>query len=195
MGNLIAQRDIEKVFGADEYSIIGIAGVAGIAIELVRLFQVELQHYEKVEGLPLSLDGKANRLGALVRGNLDQAMAGLAVIPMLAGWDIQRRQGRIFSYDATGGRYEETGFHAIGSGAAFARGSLKKTHRPGLGEDAAIAAAIRSLYDAADDDSATGGPDLARSIFPVVMSASAGGVRQLSSDQVAEITTRVLEML
>ncbi len=114
---------------------------------------------------------------------------------MLAGWDIQRRQGRIFSYDATGGRYEETGFHAIGSGAAFARGSLKKTHRPGLGEDAAIAAAIRSLYDAADDDSATGGPDLARSIFPVVMSASAGGVRQLSSDQVAEITTRVLEML
>ena len=114
MGTMIAQREIEKVFGADEHSIIGIAGVAGIAVELVRLFQVELQHYEKVEGLPLSLDGKANRLGALVRGNLDQAMAGLAVIPMLAGWDIQRRQGRIFSYDATGGRYEETGFHAIG---------------------------------------------------------------------------------
>ncbi|WP_341728362.1 proteasome subunit beta [Brooklawnia sp.] len=195
MGNLIAQRDIEKVFTADEYSVIGIAGVAGIAIELVRLFQVELQHYEKVEGIPLSLDGKANRLGALVRGNLDKAMAGLAVVPMLTGWDIERRQGRIFSYDATGGRYEETGFHAIGSGAAFARGSLKKTHHRDLGEDDAIAAAIRSLYDAADDDSATGGPDLARNIFPVVMSASARGVRQLSSDQVADITTRVLETL
>ncbi len=195
MGNIIAQRDIEKVFTADEYTIIGIAGVAGIAIELVRLFQVELQHYEKVEGLPLSLDGKANRLGALVRSNLSQAMAGLAVIPMLAGWDLQRQQGRIFSYDATGGRYEETGFHAIGSGAAFARGSLKKTHRPELGEEEAIAAAIRSLYDAADDDSATGGPDLARKIFPVVMSASHQGVRQLTSDQVAAITTRVLEML
>lgn len=195
MGNLIAQRDIEKVFGADEFSIIGIAGVAGLAIELVRLFQVELQHYEKVEGIPLSLDGKANRLGALVRGNLQQAMNGLAVIPMLAGWDIERTQGRIFSYDATGGRYEETGFHAIGSGAAFARGSLKKTHRPDLDEDAAIAAAIRSLYDAADDDSATGGPDLARNIFPVVMSASATGVRQLSTDDVSGITTRVLEML
>ena len=171
------------------------AGVAGIAIELVRLFQVELQHYEKVEGIPLSLDGKANRLGALVRGNLDKAMAGLAVVPMLTGWDIERRQGRIFSYDATGGRYEETGFHAIGSGAAFARGSLKKTHHRDLGEDDAIAAAIRSLYDAADDDSATGRPNLARNIFPVVMSASARGVRQLSSDQVADITTRVLETL
>lgn len=195
MGNLIAQRDIEKVFGADEHSIVGIAGVAGIAIELVRLFQVELQHYEKIEGVSLSLDGKANRLGALVRGNLGLAMQGMVVIPMLAGWDAERRLGRIFSYDATGGRYEETGFHAVGSGAAFARGSLKKTHQPNQDEDAAIAAVIRSLYDAADDDAATGGPDLARSIFPVVMTATASGVRQLPTAEVAELTTRVLEML
>lgn len=195
MGNLIAQRDIEKVFIADEHAIVGIAGVAGIAIETVRLFQVELQHYEKLEGLPLSLDGKANRLGALVRGNLDRALSGLAVIPMLAGWDTERGQGRIFSYDATGGRYEETGFHAVGSGAAFARGSLKKTHRNNLDEDGAIAAVIRSLYDAADDDAATGGPDLARQIFPVVMTATAAGVRQLSTDEVADLTTQVLEML
>lgn len=195
MGNLIAQREIEKVFGADEHSIVGIAGVAGIAIDLVRLFQVELQHYEKIEGVPLSLDGKANRLGAMVRGNLQLAMQGMVVIPMLAGWDVGRRQGRIFSYDATGGRYEETGFHAVGSGAAFARGSLKKTHQPNQDEDAAITAAIRALYDAADDDAATGGPDLARRIFPVVMTASAAGVRQLPTAEVAELTTQVLEML
>lgn len=195
MGNLIAQRDIEKVFGADDHSIVGIAGVAGIAIELVRLFQVELQHYEKIEGLPLSLDGKANRLGALVRSNLALAMQGLVAVPLLAGWDAGRRQGRIFSYDATGGRYEETGFHAVGSGAAFARGSLKKTHQSNQDEDAAISAVIRSLYDAADDDAATGGPDLARAIFPVVMTATATGVRQLPTTEVAELTTRVLELL
>lgn len=195
MGNLIAQRDIEKVFGADEHAIVGIAGAAGIAIELVRLFQVELQHYEKIEGLPLSLDGKANRLGAMVRSNLTLAMQGLGVIPMLAGWDPERRLGRIFSYDLTGGRYEETGFHAVGSGAAFARGSLKKTHNANQDAEAAIIAVIRSLYDAADDDAATGGPDLARQIFPVVMTATDDGVRQLTSGEVAELTTRVLEAL
>ncbi|MDI9628682.1 MAG: proteasome subunit beta [Acidobacteriota bacterium] len=195
MGTMIAQREIEKVFGADEHSIIGIAGVAGIAVELVRLFQVELQHYEKIEGVPLSLDGKANRLGALVRGNLTMAMQGLAVIPMLAGWDHERREGRIFGYDATGGRYEESGFHAIGSGAAFARGSLKKTHNPDSAAGEAIAAVIRSLYDAADDDAATGGPDLARRIFPVVMTATPAGVQQLPVAEVADLTTRVLETM
>lgn len=195
MGNLIAQRDIEKVFSADDESIVGIAGVAGPAIELVRLFQVELQHYEKIEGVALSLDGKANRLGALVRGNLAMALQGMAVVPVLAGWDAGRRQGRIFGYDATGGRYEETGFHAVGSGAAFARGSMKKTHDPGQDEQAAILAVIRSLYDAADDDSATGGPDLARRIFPVVMTATTAGVRQLPVAEVAELTTQVLEMM
>ena len=195
MGTMIAQREIEKVFGADEHSIIGIAGVAGIAVELVRLFQVELQHYEKIEAVPLSLDGKANRLGALVRGNLSMAMQGLAVIPMLAGWDHERREGRFFGYDATGGRYEESGFHAIGSGAAFARGSLKKTHNPASAAGEAIAAVIRSLYDAADDDAATGGPDLARRIFPVVMTATESGVQQLPVAEVAELTTRVLETM
>ncbi len=195
MGNLIAQRDIEKVFSADDESIVGIAGVAGPAIELVRLFQVELQHYEKIEGVALSLDGKANRLGALVRSNLAMAMQGMVVVPMLAGWDAGRRQGRIFGYDATGGRHEETGFHAVGSGAAFARGSLKKTHDASLDAHAAILAVIRSLYDAADDDSATGGPDLARRIFPVVMTATASGVRQLPVDEVAELTSQVLETM
>lgn len=193
MGTVIAQRDIEKVFPADDYSIVGIAGVAGLAIELVRLFQVELEHYEKIEGVGLSLDGKANRLGALVRANMGLAMQGLTVLPVFAGWDLTQKTGRIFSYDATGGRYEETGFHAVGSGAAYARGSLKKTLNPYGDENQAIASVIRALYDAADDDSATGGPDLARAIFPKVICATARGVREVASEEVAAITEHVVE--
>ena len=132
MGNLIAHREIEKVFPADEYCCVGIAGTAGIAVELVRLFQVELEHYEKIEGALLSLDGKANRLSAMIRGNLGLAMQGLAVVPLFAGYDLDRRAGRIFSYDVTGGRYEEHDHHSVGSGSVFARGSLKKRWRPGL---------------------------------------------------------------
>ena len=132
MGNIIAQRDIEKVFPADEFSCVGIAGTAGLAVEMVRLFQVELEHYEKIEGTTLSLDGKANRLAALIRGNLGLAMQGLAVVPLFAGYDLDAGQGRIFSYDVTGGRYEEHAFHSVGSGSLFARGSLKKLYRDDL---------------------------------------------------------------
>lgn len=184
MGNVIAQRDIEKVFAADSHSAIGIAGTAGLAIELVRLFQVELEHYEKIEGVPLSLDGKANRLSALIRGNLPLAMQGLAVVPMLAGYDLDRGRGRIFSYDVTGGRYEEHDFHAVGSGSYFARGSLKKLYRADAAESEAIDIALEALYDAADDDSATGGPDLARRIYPVVAAITAEGVRMLPEEDV-----------
>jgi proteasome beta subunit len=183
MGNLIAQHDIEKVFAADDYCVIGIAGTAGLAVELVRIFQVELEHYEKIEGLPLSLDGKANRLSSLLRGNLDMAMQGLAVVPLLAGFDTGRSAGRIFSYDVTGGRYEEHDFYAVGSGSSFARGSLKKLFRRGAGTDEAIRIALEALYDAADDDSATGGPDLTRRIFPVVATVEADGVRFVTDDE------------
>ena len=162
MGNIIAQNDIEKVFVADEHSVIGIAGTAGLAVELVRIFQVELEHYEKIEGLPLSLDGKANRLATMLRSNLGLAMQGLAVVPLFAGYDLARSRGRIFSYDVTGGRYEEHDFYAVGSGSTFARGSLKKLYRRSATTDDAVQAALEALYDAADDDSATGGPDLTR---------------------------------
>lgn len=192
MGNLIAQRDIEKVFGADDYSVVGIAGTAGLAIELVRLFQVELQHYEKIEGNPLSLDGKANRLASMLRANLGLAMQGLGVLPLFAGFDQGRRLGRIFSYDATGGKYEETAFHAVGSGQMFARGSLKKLYRPNLDERGAAIAAVQALYDAADDDSATGGPDLARGIYPMVLSTSQAGVRHFSDQELADIGALVI---
>ncbi|MGI9156004.1 MAG: proteasome subunit beta, partial [Marmoricola sp.] len=187
MGNIIAQRDILKVFPTDEFSCVGIAGTAGIAVELVRLFQTELEHYEKIEGTTLSIDGKANRLSALIRGNLAMAMQGLAVVPLFAGFDPNTRQGRIFSYDVTGGRYEETAFHSVGSGSVFARGSLKKLYRDDLGVEGCTTAVIQALYDAADDDSATGGPDLARRIFPVVSMVTADGHRRLSEDEVAEI--------
>jgi proteasome beta subunit len=192
MGNIIAQRDIEKVFAADEFSIIGIAGAAGLAVELVGLFQVELEHYEKIEGAPLSLVGKANRLATMIRLNLGLAMQGLVVVPLFAGWDELTEEGRIFSYDATGGRYEEHAYFSVGSGSVFARGSLKKLYRPDFNADEAALAVIQALYDAADDDSATGGPDMQRKIFPVVLAATSDGVRKLSEEETTEMITRLM---
>jgi proteasome beta subunit len=192
MGNIIAQRDIEKVFPADEYSCVGIAGTAGLAVELVRLFQTELEHYEKIEGMTLSMDGKANRLAALIRSNLGMAMQGLAIVPLFAGFDLAAGQGRIFSYDVTGGRYEETAFHSVGSGSLFARGALKKLYREDLSETECVTALVQALYDAADDDSATGGPDLTRRIFPVVQVITAAGGRRLAEADVAEIADSVI---
>jgi proteasome beta subunit len=196
MGNLIAQRDMEKVFQADEFSAVGIAGTAGVAIELVRLFQVELEHYEKLEGVNLSLEGKANRLSLLIRNNLPMAMQGLAVVPLFAGYDLEApspaEAGRIFSYDVTGGRYEERYFHSVGSGSVFARGALKKLYRDDFTEADAILAAVQALYDAADEDSATGGPDLTRRIFPVVTAVDANGFRKLTDDETASIAESVV---
>ena len=192
MGNYIAQRDIEKVFHADDYSCVGIAGTAGIAIEMVRLFQVELEHYEKIEGTTLSLEGKANRLAQMIRGNLGMAMQGLAVVPLFAGYDLETDDSRIFSYDITGGRYEEHKFHSVGSGSLFARGALKKLWREDFSVDDAILCAVQSLYDAADEDSATGGPDLTRRIFPVVATVTTDGYRRLSDDEVGEFVETVI---
>ncbi len=188
-GNMISQRDIEKVFRSDDFSCIGIAGVAGLGIEIVRLFQVELEHYEKLEGRLLSLEGKANRLAGIVRANLGAAMQGLVVVPIFAGYDTEEGVGRIFSYDVVGGRYEEHRFHSIGSGSVFARGSLKKLYSDGMSHQDAIMACMQALYDAADDDSATGGPDMSRRIFPIVATITADGYQRLSdaeSGQYAE---------
>jgi proteasome beta subunit len=192
MGNIIAQRDIEKVFPADEFSCVGIAGSAGLAVELVRLFQTELEHYEKIEGTTLSMDGKANRLAALIRSNLGMAMQGLAVVPLFAGYDLTTEQGRIFSYDLTGGRYEETAFHSVGSGSLFARGALKKLYREDLDAEDCVTAVLQALYDAADDDSATGGPDVTRRIFPVVAVVTADGFKQVPDAEVAQLADRVI---
>jgi len=192
MGSMIASRHIEKVFPADDYSAIGIAGTAGLAVELVRLFQLELEHYEKIEGSLLSLDGKANRLATIVRGQLGLALQGLAVVPLFGGYDLDRRTGRIFSYDVTGGRYEEQEHHAIGSGAVFARGSLKKRWRPGLDSASAVRVAVESLVDAADDDSATGGPDSERRIWPVVATVTESGYLRVPDEELAAATAGIV---
>ncbi|MEV6160929.1 proteasome subunit beta [Streptomyces sp. NPDC052052] len=193
MGNMIAQRDVQKVFPADEYSAVGIAGTAGIAVEMVKLFQLELEHFEKVEGAQLSLEGKANRLSTMIRGNLAMAMQGLAVVPLFAGFDIDRGKGRIFSYDVTGGRSEEYGYATTGSGSVFARGSMKKLYREDLTEEQALTLVVQALYDAADDDSATGGPDMARRIYPIVTVITDEGFRKLTDAESSEIARSILD--
>lgn len=192
MGNIIASRDIEKVFPADDLSVVGIAGTAGLAVEMVKLFQVELEHFEKLEGHTLSLEGKANRLTNLIRANLGMAMQGLAVVPLFAGVDSDTGLGRIFSYDVTGGRSNETGYASTGSGSMFARGSLKKRYTHGVTEDEAIRLSVEALYDAADDDSATGGPDLTRKIWPIVVSITADGLRRLEDTDVQTVVEAVV---
>jgi proteasome beta subunit len=196
MGNMIGSRDIEKVHAADPYSLVGAAGTAGVAIELIRLFQLQLEHYEKIEGAMLSLEGKANQLATMVRNNLPAAMQGLAVVPILAGFDLAAtdpaRAGRIFSYDVAGGLYEEKDYDGVGSGSVFAKSALKKRYRPGLPADEAIRLSVEALYDAADDDTATGGPDLSRKIYPVVMTATAEGTRRLPDTEAAAVAEAVV---
>ncbi|MFF0813699.1 proteasome subunit beta [Rhodococcus sp. NPDC003318] len=197
MGNLIASRDVEKVYVTDDYSAAGIAGTAGVAIELVRLFAVELEHYEKIEGVPLTFDGKANRLSSMVRGNLGAAMQGLAVVPLLVGYDLDAagpaQAGRIVSYDVVGGRYEErSGYHAVGSGSLFAKSALKKIYDASADETGALRAAVEALYDAADDDSATGGPDLTRGIYPTAVVITDAGAVEMPEDRLAEIARAVI---
>jgi proteasome beta subunit len=195
-GNLIAQRDIEKVFATDDYSLVGIAGAAGLAVEVVRLYQVELEHYEKIEGIQLTLDGKANRLATMIRGNLGEALQGLAVLPLFAGFDLDAPDpasaGRIFSFDITGGRYPEQYHHCVGSGSLFARGALKKLWRPGMDRAEAVRTVVEALYDAADDDAATGGPDLTRGIFPVVMTATAAGTQRVPNEDLEGVVRAIL---
>jgi proteasome beta subunit len=191
-GNMISKRDVEKVFRADEYSAIAIAGTLAIALELVRLFGVELEHYEKLEGRSLTLEGKANRLSKMIRDNLMAAMQGLAVIPLFVGYDEGARTGRIFSYDVAGGPYEEHRFHSIGSGSAFAKSALKKYYSDDMSVPDAALACVQSLYDAADDDSATGGPDLTRQIFPVIVTVTEDGFNALSESESAAYAQQVV---
>lgn len=192
-GHIIAHRAMEKVFPADRHSAVAIAGAAGPAVQMVRLFQTQLEHYEKVEGVALSLEGKANQLGQMVREHLPMAMQGLVVVPLFAGYDLSRGQGRIYSYDVTGGHYEETDHAATGSGGRDARTTIKLGWRPGLGRDEGIELAVRALYEAADEDAATGGPDLVRGIFPMVATVTVDGYDTVSDTEVAERFGALLE--
>ena len=192
-GHAIANRRIEKVFPADDHSGVAIAGTAGLAVEMVRLFQVQLEHYEKVEGEALSLEGKANQLAQMVRANLPAAMQGLVVVPLFAGYDLRRGHGRVFSYDAVGGKYEEADFAANGSGSVHARNWIKAGWREDVDAGTAVDLAIRSLFAAADEDTATGGPDLVRGIFPLVATIDADGFRTMPESEVAERAQALLE--
>lgn len=192
-GNFIADAKIRKVFPADALSAIAIAGAAGQAVEVVKIFQLELEHYEKITGDRLSLEGKANRLAQMIRGNLPSAMQGLVVVPLFGGYDERRREGRIFYYDATGGRWEEDDYQTTGSGGLPAKNSLKKRWRPGLTREEALRVAVEALVDAAEDDAATGGPDAARGIFPNVVVVTADGVEDVPADDVAAAAQAVLQ--
>jgi proteasome beta subunit len=191
-GSMISKRDVEKVFRCDQFSAVGVAGVLALALEFARLFQVELEHYEKMEGRSLSLEGKANRLATMVRGNLGLAMQGLVMVPLLAGYDLDSGAGRIFSYDPTGGPSEEHRFYSIGSGSVFAGGALKKLYTEDMPTSEAVLCCLQALYDAADDDSATAGPDMTRRIFPVVTTVTGDGFRRLPEAEVAEAVQRVV---
>ncbi len=196
-GNLLASRDIEKVYITDSYSAAGIAGTAGMAVEMVRIFAVELEHYEKLEGVPLTFDGKANKLSKMVRENLPAAMQGLAVVPMLVGYDLDAtdpdKAGRIVSFDVVGGRSEERfGYAAVGSGSVFAKSALKKLYAKGIDQERALRIAVESLFDAADDDTATGGPDLVRGIYPTAIVVDEEGAVEVAEAQLAEIARGIV---
>lgn len=192
MGNVIAAHDLRKVVAADEFTAVGISGTAGLAMDLVRLFQVELEHYEKIEGAPLTFDGKATRLAAMVRANLGPATQGLAAVPILAGWDGIRKVGRIVSFDVVGGRYDEQNYHAIGSGAGFARSSLKKLVSPDMGEREAAVVAVQALWDSADDDAATAGPNPYRRLYPTMVTITEGGARDVTEAELHTIVSEVI---
>jgi proteasome beta subunit len=192
-GNLISHRTIEKVFPADSHSAVGIAGAAGPAVEMVRLFQLQLEHYEKVEGAKLSFEGKANQLGTMIRSNLPAAMQGLAVVPLFAGYDLRRDTGRLIQYDITGGRYEERDHTATGSGSLHAGTVVRVGYRENLSREAVIDLALEALYRAAEEDTATGGPDLQRGIFPVIALITAAGYDRVGDDELATRTEALLE--
>ena len=197
-GNMIAGRDVQKVYITDDYTATGIAGTAAIAVEFARLYAVELEHYEKLEGVPLTFAGKVNRLAIMVRGNLAAAMQGLVALPLLAGFDIHdpdsQKAGRIVSFDAAGGwNLEEEGYQSVGSGSIFAKSSIKKLYSQVTDADSALRVAVEALYDAADDDSATGGPDLVRGIYPTAVTIGADGAANVAEPRIAELAREVIE--
>lgn len=192
-GYQIAERRIEKVFKIDDYSAMAIAGAAGPCIEMAKLFQTELEHYEKLEGMQLSCEGKANKLGQMVKANLPMVFQGLVVMPLYVGYDLKRSEGRIFKYDLAGGRYEESDYHAIGSGGKDARNTMREHFRRGLAEPDALKLALLALYNAADDDVGTGGPDLIRGIYPTAKIVNATGITDVSEEQILGVYNSLIE--
>ena len=191
-GYQVAMRNIEKVYKSDEHSAMAIAGAAGPCIEMARLFRIELEHYEKIEGMELDLEGKANKLGQMIRQNLPMAMQGLVVVPIFTGYDLKRAPGRIFKYDVTGGSYEEIDYYAIGSGGKDARSSLKKTYRPQATKDEVLRMVMEALFDAADEDRGTGGVDLLRGIYPTIKDVTKDGITDVPVDRIRAVYEEIV---
>ena len=191
-GLRVASRDVQKVYATDDHSMIAIAGAAGPAIEMARIMRIELEHYEKIEGQALELDGKANKLSQMIRANLPAAMQGLVVVPLFAGYDLRRKQGRMWKFDVTGGRYEEAEFEATGSGGLYARESLKKSHHARASKREALEMAVQALTDAADEDRGTGGIDTVRGIFPTVIYCSEPGIESAPAAEIREVYESIL---
>jgi proteasome beta subunit len=191
-GNVIAHRRVKKVYPADMYSAVAISGTAGMAIELIKLFQTELEHYEKIEGTRLSLDGKANYLARMVRGNLPLAFQGLVVVPLFCGYDEQNGEGKLYTFDVVGGRYEEEAYAATGSGGSEAKAFLKGSYEEGIDEERALELAVEALVAAAEEDAATGGPDLRRGIYPNVVVVNRDGMTEVSDERVAGVAATVV---
>ena len=192
-GNVIAHRRVQKVFAADEYSAVAISGTAGMAAELIKLFQTELEHYEKIEGTRLSLEGKANYLARMVRNHLPLAFQGLVVVPLFCGFDKSTDSGRLYTFDVVGGRYEEQDYATTGSGGPEAKSFIKTAYDPDMDESAALRVAIEALVAAAEEDTATGGPDLKRKIYPNVVTVTEAGFTEIDDDRIAAIATEALE--
>ncbi len=193
VGHRVASRDMEKVYPTDDYSLIAIAGAAGPAIEMARLMRIELEHYEKIEGEPLELEGKANKLSQMVRQNMPAAMQGFGVVPLFAGYDTRRQVGRLWGYDMTGGRYEETDYEATGSGGLYAGESLKKSHSIQANRTDALAMAVQALVDASDEDRATGGPDLVRGIYPIIDFCTNDGIERAGEAEIEQVFRDLIE--
>ena len=191
----VSSRRIEKLYNADSHSVVAMAGVAGPCLDMAKLFQVEMEHYEKIEGAPLALEGKANRLAQMVKQNLPAAFQGLVVVPIFAGYDVHANQGRIFKYDVTGGRYEEREFYATGSGGKEARSTLRKLYKDGLSRTEAIALALEALVDAADIDVGTSGPDLARGIYPLVKIVTLDGTTDVDDEELCGVSEKLLSVV
>ena len=197
-GNMIAGRDVQKVYITDDYTATGIAGTAALAVEFARLYAVELEHYEKLEGVPMTFAGKVNRLAIMVRGNLGAALQGFIALPLLVGYDLhdpdRAAAGRIVSFDAAGGWHlEDEGYQAVGSGSLFAKASMKKLYSSVADADSALKVAVEALYDAADDDSATGGPDLVRGIYPTAVTIDADGAQDVLEERIAGLAREVIQ--
>ncbi|MBI1824177.1 MAG: proteasome subunit beta [Nitrospirae bacterium] len=192
-GHQIADRTMKKIFKTDDFSAMGISGAAGPCIDMVRLFKTEIEHYEKLEGSSLTLEGKANKLGEMIKANLPLAFQGLIVIPIFAGYDLKRNEGRIFKYDITGGRYEEAEYYSTGSGGKDAKNSIKKMYRKNLSQEQAIRIAVSALYDASEEDSATGGPDLIRGIYPIMNVIKKEGISEVSDDRMKSLLESLLD--